>query len=150
VPGSDRADAAYGEALGRRLLTAAGELCQLAGWVADDAGLHALARRAYAAGVRTAHAAGNAPLGANLISTLSYQLANTGDPREAVALAHTAAAGARRTASATTLALFRERMGHRRSGPGPSSAGAAHRDVGGAARGLRVFPDDSTPPLAQC
>jgi tetratricopeptide (TPR) repeat protein len=103
-------DATYSEALGRRLLTAAGELCQLAGWVADDADLHALARRYYTAGVRVAHAADNTPLGANLISTLSYQLANTGDPREAVALAHTAAAGARHAASATTLALFQERI----------------------------------------
>jgi transcriptional regulator with XRE-family HTH domain len=113
-------DTAYGEALGRRLLTAAGELCQLAGWVADDAGLHALARRSYKAGVRVAHAAGNAPLGANLISTLSYQVANTGDPHEAVALAHTAAAGAQRTASATTLALFQERIAwaHARAGDG--------------------------------
>jgi transcriptional regulator with XRE-family HTH domain len=103
-------DATYTEALGRRLLTAVGELAQLAGWVADDADLHALARRYYTAGVRAAHAAGNAPLGANLISTLSYQLANTGDPREAVALAHTAAAGARHAASATTRALFQERI----------------------------------------
>ena len=102
--------AAYSEALGRRLLTAAGELCQLAGWVADDADLHALARRYYTAGVRVAHAAGKAPLGAYLFSTLSYQLANTGDPREAVALAHTAAAGARHAASATTLALLQERI----------------------------------------
>ena len=103
-------DATYPEALGRRLPTAVGELCQLAGWVADDADLHALARRYYTAGVRAAHAAGNAPLGANLISTLSYQLANTGDPHEAVALAHTAAAGARHGASSTTQALFQERI----------------------------------------
>jgi transcriptional regulator with XRE-family HTH domain len=125
-------DAAYPEALGRRLLTAVGELSQLAGWVADDADLHALARRYYTAGVRAAHAAGNAPLGANLISTLSYQLANTGDPREAVALAHTAAAGARHAASATTLALFRERIAwaHARAG----DARGAERALGEADR----------------
>jgi transcriptional regulator with XRE-family HTH domain len=103
-------DATYTEALGRRLLTAIGELCQLAGWVADDADLHALARRYYTAGVRAAHAAGDTPLGANLISTLSYQLANIGNPHEAVALAHTASVGARHTASAATLALFQERI----------------------------------------
>jgi hypothetical protein len=91
---------------------------------------------------RAAHAAGNAPLGANLISTLSYQLANTGDPREAVALAHTAAAGARQAASATTLALFQERIAwaHARAG----DARGTERALGEADRlfGHRRAEDD--------
>jgi transcriptional regulator with XRE-family HTH domain len=111
-------EAAYGEALGRRLLIVAGELCQLAGWVTDDAGRHHAARRYYTLGIRAAHAAGNAPLAANLISTLSYQLATVGSPHDATLLAHTAYAGARASASATTLALLQERIAwaHARAG----------------------------------
>ena len=57
-----------------------------------------------------AHAADNEPLAANIISTLSYQLANTGNPRHAALLARTAYAGARHSATATTKALLLERV----------------------------------------
>ena len=57
-----------------------------------------------------AQAAGNAPLAGNVISTFSYQLANTKDPQRAGVLARTAYAGARRDATATTRALLLERI----------------------------------------
>jgi hypothetical protein len=44
----------------------------------------------------TARAACDAPLAANILSTLSYQLANTSDPRAAAVLARTAYAGGHR------------------------------------------------------
>jgi hypothetical protein len=49
---------------------------------------------------------------------LSYLFANGGNPREAVLLAHTALAGDRGRASATTVALFEERAAwaHARAG----------------------------------
>lgn len=94
----------------RRLLTVTGELAQLAGWVAADAGLYRQAAGYTESGILAAHAAGNAPLAANIISTLSYQLANTGNPRQAALLARTAYAGARHDASATTKALLLERV----------------------------------------
>ena len=50
--------ATYTENVGRRLLVALGELCQIAGWVASDAGLHNDAERLYLAGVQAAHAGG--------------------------------------------------------------------------------------------
>lgn len=103
-------DAAYTEAVGRRLLTAVGELCQLAGWVAADSGRPAEARRHYLDGVRAAHAAGDRAGGANNLSSLAYLTANTGDPREAVTLARTAATGAVRERSATATALQWERV----------------------------------------
>lgn len=103
-------DAAYGEALGRRLLVAIGELCQLAGWVTGDAGDYPAAARFYSVGVKAAHAAGNAPLAGNLISTLAYQVSNVGNPRDAVLLAQTAASGAKHQATPTTRALFGERV----------------------------------------
>jgi len=103
-------EAALTEDQTRRLLTATGELVQLAAWVAADAGLYKQAARYTEGGVLAAHAADNEPLGANIISTLSYQLANTGNPRQAALLARTAYAGARHSATATTKALLLERV----------------------------------------
>jgi len=87
-------EASYPEALGRRLLVAVGELCQLAGWVLSDAGAYAGATHYYSVGLKAAHAADNVPVAANLISTLSYQVSNVGQPHDAVLLAHSAVAGA--------------------------------------------------------
>jgi hypothetical protein len=94
----------------RRLLTVTGELAQLAAWVAADAGLYKQAAKYTEGGVLAAHAADNEPLAANVISTLAYQLANTGNPRQAALLARTAYAGARHSATATAKALFLERV----------------------------------------
>jgi hypothetical protein len=93
-----------------RILSVAGELAQLAAWVAADAGLYRDAAKYAENGVVAANAAGNAPLAAYTISTLSYQLANTGNPRQAALLARTAYAGGRRYATATTKALLLERV----------------------------------------
>jgi transcriptional regulator with XRE-family HTH domain len=84
-------DAAHSEHLGRRLFVAIGELCQLDGWVAADAGQYERAAHCFAAGVKSAHTAGNRPLAANLISTLAYQLSNIGSPLDGILLAQTAA-----------------------------------------------------------
>ena len=103
-------EAALTEDQTRRLLTATGELAQLAAWVAADAGLYKQAARYTEGGVLAAHAADNEALAGNIISTLSYQLANTGNPRQAALLARTAYAGARHSATATTKALLLERV----------------------------------------
>jgi tetratricopeptide (TPR) repeat protein len=103
-------DASYTERTGRQLLGAVGELCQLAGWVASDAGLHPVAERYYLGGVSAAHAADDKPLAANLLSSLAYQIANVGDPRDAVLLASSAYHGAEATATPTTRALLLERL----------------------------------------
>ncbi|MCD5316838.1 hypothetical protein [Kineosporia babensis] len=103
-------DASYTEPIGRQILASVGELAQLAGWVADDAGLRQQAERYYLAGVSAAHAARDEPLAANLLSTLSYQYANIGDPREAVLLATTAANGVPPHTTGTTRALLMERV----------------------------------------
>jgi hypothetical protein len=94
----------------RRLLTATGELAQLAAWVTADAGLYKQAASYAEGGILAAHAADNAPLAGNIISTLSYQLANTGNPRQAAMLARTAYAGARHSATAATKALLLDRI----------------------------------------
>ena len=57
-------EAALTEDQTRRLLTATGELAQLAAWVAADAGLYKQAARYTEGGVLAAHAADNEPLAA--------------------------------------------------------------------------------------
>ncbi|MGH3981351.1 MAG: helix-turn-helix domain-containing protein [Pseudonocardiaceae bacterium] len=111
-------EAAYTDRVGRALLSTVAELCQLAGWVTVDAGAPERAARYLALGVHAAHAAGDRPTAANLVSTLAYQVANLDDPYEAVLLARSAAAGAREHASATTRALLGERVAwaHARAG----------------------------------
>jgi tetratricopeptide (TPR) repeat protein len=86
--------ASFTEPVGRRLLTAVGELAQLAGWVASDAGLFQRAEVLYLSGVSAAVEAGNKPLAGNLLSSLSYQMANAGKSSDALLLARTAAKGA--------------------------------------------------------
>ncbi|MGH3812044.1 MAG: helix-turn-helix domain-containing protein [Pseudonocardiaceae bacterium] len=111
-------EAAYTDQVGRGLLSAVAELCQLAGWVTVDAGAPQRAARHLALGVHAAHAAGDRPTAANLVSTLSYQVANLEDPREGVLLARSATTGARGHASATVCALLHERVAwaHARAG----------------------------------
>jgi transcriptional regulator with XRE-family HTH domain len=110
--------AAYTETLGKRLLKAAGELSQVAGWIAVDAGQHAAAIRHHATGIHAAHAAGDPTLAANLVSLLSYLYANADNPYEAVLLAHTAATGTARRGPATARTLLAERVAwaHARAG----------------------------------
>jgi hypothetical protein len=106
----------------RRLLAATGELAQLAAWVAVDAGLYKEAARYVQGGVLAANSAGDRPLAANIISTFSYQLTNTGDPRQGAILARTAYAGARHEATATTKALLLERVAWADAKSGDSSS----------------------------
>jgi tetratricopeptide (TPR) repeat protein len=103
-------EASVTERQARRLLAVAGELSQLAAWVAADAGSDIEAAGYIRGGVLAARAAGDTPLAANIISTLSYQIANTGDPREAAVLARTAYTGARHHATPAVKALLLERV----------------------------------------
>lgn len=111
-------DASYTEPLARRLLGAIGELYQLAGWVTADNGAYDRAARYFGVGVKAAHAAGDRPLAANLISTLAYQLSNVGNRADGLLLAQTALSGAERAATPTARTLFRERVAwaHARAG----------------------------------
>jgi tetratricopeptide (TPR) repeat protein len=97
-------------ALGRRLRVAVAELLQLCGWVAADTGDHARAIRHPCAGIDVAQEVDDAPLAANLLSTLAYQIAGTGALQEATLLARTAEAGARSRATPRVRALLHERV----------------------------------------
>src|SRR5262249_41624165 len=114
------------EDIGRRLLTVAGELAQLAGWVASDAGRYGEAQRIYLDGVSAAQNADDRPLAAQLLSSLSYQIANAGPAHDAALLSRSAVTGAR-DASPVVRALLWERV---------AWASARSRDDAGTRRAL--------------
>lgn len=103
-------EAAYSEAVGRALLSALGELCQIAGWMTSDAGRPGEATRYYLVGLEASHAAGDTSGAASNLSSLAYQESNLGDPRRAVLLAASAARGAEGTVSAAGRAIVAERL----------------------------------------
>ncbi len=99
-----------GEETARRLYAVAGELAQVAGWAAFDAGLHAAAQHYWHAALRAAHTAEDRPLGALILVCLGEQAARVGDPRDAVVLAEHAVTGAKDVATATTQAMLKGRL----------------------------------------
>ncbi|WP_308283276.1 helix-turn-helix transcriptional regulator [Pseudonocardia nigra] len=102
-------ETSYAEGTGRRLLGVVGELAQLVGWVASDAGRYVEAQRGYLAGVSAAQAAGDDVLAGQLLSSLSYQIANVGNPADAALLARSAVKGAGVT-TPVVRALLLERL----------------------------------------
>jgi hypothetical protein len=93
-------DSTHTEPVGREFLGQIGELAQIAGWVASDAGQHAEAERIYRLGLSAAHQAGDGTLAGNLLGSLAYQTTNTGDVREGLTMARAALDAASTGASA--------------------------------------------------
>ncbi|WP_424184220.1 helix-turn-helix domain-containing protein [Actinokineospora sp. G85] len=125
-------DARYTDATGRRLLVAVGELAQLVGWVASDAGRYADAEATYLSGVTAAREAGDTALVGQLFSSLAYQMANVGNSADAVLLAQSAMAGAREAVPAVRT-LLGERL---------AWAHARARDGEQAHRALELVEDE--------
>ncbi|MEV7551970.1 helix-turn-helix transcriptional regulator [Amycolatopsis sp. NPDC089917] len=123
--------ASYTEPVGRRLRVVVGELAQLAGWVASDAGHYVEAQRAYLEGVSAANDAGDKALAGQLLSSLAYQMANVGNPADAALLAKSAATGAR-AAPPVVRTLLLERV---------AWASARSRDRVAAERALDAVDD---------
>jgi hypothetical protein len=84
----------YAAAVGKRLYGLAAELGRMAGWASFDAGLHAAAQRYWVAALHASHAAGDRILGANVLKSMSLQCYDFAMPKEALALARCANAGA--------------------------------------------------------
>ncbi|MEU9285838.1 helix-turn-helix domain-containing protein [Streptomyces sp. NPDC048275] len=106
------------EEVGRELLRAIGELAQIAGWVASDAGEHAEAERIYRLGMSAARAAGDGVLSGNVAGSLAYQWSNTGHAGDAVGLARAALEDAGPDAPPKARALYLDRVAwaHTRAG----------------------------------
>ncbi|MEV4807711.1 transcriptional regulator [Nonomuraea sp. NPDC049421] len=102
-------EATYAEHTSRALLGVIGELAQITGWIASDAGRSEQAANVYRLGIRAAQEAGDTTLESNLLGSLAYQTANLGDPQEGVTLARAAldAAGPHAPARARALAWDR-------------------------------------------
>ncbi|MFE9251335.1 helix-turn-helix domain-containing protein [Streptomyces sp. NPDC007088] len=121
----------HSEETGRGLLVQIGELGQIAGWIASDAGRGDDAEHAYRLGLSAARQAGDAPLVAQLAGSLAYHLTNSGREREGLELAKAAVREAGPDAAATTRALFLDRVAwaHTRAGeaqPALRALGEAH------------------------
>ncbi|MYU12921.1 helix-turn-helix domain-containing protein [Streptomyces sp. SID8361] len=124
-------ETSHTEDVGSALLAQIGELAQIAGWIASDAGRHEQAERTYTIGISAARQAGDEPLVAHLAGSLGYQLSNTGREREGLGLALAAVEEAGADAPAKARALFLDRVAwaHTRAGEAPPAVralGAAH------------------------
>ena len=124
-------EASYSADTGQRLLTVVGELAQLDGWVASDAGHYGQAQAAYLDGVSAANDAGDRALAGQLLSSLSYQIANVGNPADAELLARSAVTGAQ-GAPPMVRALLLERV---------AWASSRSRNAEGARRALDAVDD---------
>lgn len=103
-------NAAYSDSIGKLLFKAIAELCQLAGWIASDAGDNANACRYYRIGIEVAHLTGDRALAANLISSLAYHLTNNKNNNDGILLAQSALYGVGDNAAPCVTTLLRERV----------------------------------------
>ncbi|WP_405591253.1 helix-turn-helix domain-containing protein [Streptomyces sp. NBC_01092] len=141
-------DRTYDEPTGRALLVQIGELSQIAGWIASDAGEHDQAAHAYALGISAARQAGDGALVANLAGSLAYQHANTGRELDAVDLAQAALDEAGPSAPPQTRALFFDRVAWAHAKAGRTHAQQAMRALGEAHEALTEEAPDEAPQWA--
>jgi transcriptional regulator with XRE-family HTH domain len=125
-------ESSYSGDVGRALLVQIGELAQIAGWIASDAGRLEDAERAYRLGISAARQAGDGPLVANLAGSLAYQWSNSGREDEGVDLARAAVDEAGEDAPGKTRALFFDRVAWAHTKMGRPHAQAAMRALGEA------------------
>lgn len=94
------------EAVGRRLFRVAAELAELAGWMSYDVGLQPSAQKYFVLALHAAKEAGDRPLGAYVLSSMSRQMIHVGRPDDALELIHLAQYGSRDSATATTQSML--------------------------------------------
>ncbi|MFJ3144193.1 regulator [Streptomyces halstedii] len=138
----------YGEAVGRRLFSAAADLTRLAGWTSYDIGAHGLAQRYFVQALRLAQAAGDRAYGSFVLITMSRQAVYLGHGREAVQLARVSQQGIGSSAPPVVMALLHavEARGHGVLGETRACVAALVR----AERALQsARPGDDTPPWAR-
>jgi transcriptional regulator with XRE-family HTH domain len=134
------------EQVGRALLDSIGELAQIAGWVASDAGQHDMAERAYTLGVSAAREAGDLPLVGNLAGSLAYQLSNTRHELDGLSLARAALEEAGPNARGKARALYHDRVAWAHAKVG--DAQPAMRALGSAHDALSDHDSDDAPAWA--
>ncbi|WP_405592994.1 hypothetical protein [Streptomyces sp. NBC_01190] len=93
-------------AVGRRLYRITADLAALAGWMSYDVGLQPTAQKYLVLALHAAREAGDRPLGAFILSSMSRQMIHLERPDDALELIHLAQYGSRDAASATTQAML--------------------------------------------
>ncbi|WP_424886767.1 hypothetical protein [Streptomyces sp. XH2] len=117
----------YDTPIGRRLVAAAAQLAQTAGFMAYESRRDGEAQRWYLTGLRAAHAADDRPLAASILSLMSNQAATLGRTAESLQLAD-AAQGAATEAPASVQALVHARTGLAHAAAGDIGAFRRTRD----------------------
>ncbi|MFF9188347.1 helix-turn-helix transcriptional regulator [Streptomyces rochei] len=137
----------YADLTGRQLLVQIGELAQIAGWIASDAGQYAEAERIYRLGLSAATQAEDRTLAGNLAGSLAYQLSNTGRELEGLDLSRAALDGAGPDAPAKARALYFDRVAwaHTKAG-GAENAQHAMRALGEASEALAEDSEETEEP----
>ncbi|MFE7648664.1 helix-turn-helix domain-containing protein [Streptomyces phaeoluteigriseus] len=125
-------EASYADQVGRSLLVQIGELAQITGWIASDAGRLDEAEHAYRLGLSAARQAGDGPLTANLAGSLAYQWSNAGRVQDGIGLALAALGEAGEGAPGNTRALFLDRVAWAHAKAGRSHTQDALRALGQA------------------
>ncbi|MET8404160.1 regulator [Streptomyces sp900116325] len=139
----------YGEAIGRRLFSAAADLTRLAGWTSYDIAAHGLAQRYFVQALRLAQAAGDRVYGSYVLITMSRQAVYLGHGREAVQLARVAQQGVGSSAPPVVMALLHavEARGHGVLGEARTCAASLAR----AEHALETArPGDDVPQWGRC
>ncbi|GAA1922391.1 hypothetical protein GCM10009753_64150 [Streptantibioticus ferralitis] len=90
----------------KRLFKVTAELAELAGWMSYDVGLQPSAQKYFVLALHAAKEAGDRPLGAYVLSSMSRQMIHLGRPDDALELVHLAQYGSRDSATATTQSML--------------------------------------------
>jgi hypothetical protein len=99
-------NAAYTEDVGKRLHGVAAEFGRLAGWLAYDSEQPAVAQCYFLAAMRAAHVSGDRAIGANVLSSMSVQAAQSSSPGDAVTLTESALRAERELTPAVAGSLY--------------------------------------------
>ncbi|MDF3292493.1 helix-turn-helix domain-containing protein [Streptomyces silvisoli] len=137
-------DGTHTSEVGRQLLSQIGELAQIAGWIASDAGQHGEAEQIYRLGISAARQAEDLTLAGNLAGSLAYQYSNTGREVEGITLARVALTDAGNDAPPKARALYLDRVAwaHTKAG----EAQPAMRALGKASEALSEDTADTDSP----
>ncbi|MGW3629560.1 helix-turn-helix transcriptional regulator [Streptomyces sp. NPDC005122] len=119
--------------VGQQLLRQIGELAQITGWIASDAGQHSEAESIYRLGISAATQAEDHTLAGNIAGSLAYQFSNTGRESKGLTLAQAALSDAGVEAPPKARALYLDRVAwaHTKAG-GIENAQQAMRSLGEA------------------
>ncbi|SEG92627.1 hypothetical protein SAMN05216223_12643 [Actinacidiphila yanglinensis] len=103
---TDLLQEAHPETVARRLYRITADLAALAGWMSYDVGLQPTAQKYLVLALHAAKEAGDRPLGAFVLSSMSRQMIHLERPDDALELIHLAQYGSRDEAGATTQAML--------------------------------------------